>query len=126
MATKSQTTKKTVERFNDVKFVSYNLTKDQIKELKSMPFELADIDTTFLRLLQEEYKVTFRWDDYNQCYACWLIPSGDKHVNAGMILSGRGSTPLKALKQALYIHYQIFGGEWGAWRDTSKGEDIDD
>jgi len=126
MATKTQTTKKAAERFNDVKFVSYNLTKDQTKELKAMPYELADIDTTFLRLLQEGYKVTFRWDEYNQCYACWLIPSGDTHDNAGYILAARGSTPIKALKQAGYIHWNVFEQLWSEWYQAKNGEEIDD
>jgi len=117
---------KPTPNFPQATFVSYTLSEDQRKELKKTLFSFDEIDSQMLKLLEEDYKITFRPDTFNKCHACWLIPAGDKHSNAGMILSGRGSTPLKALKQALYIHYQIFDGEWGAWRDTSKGEDIDD
>ena len=121
------TAKKTPQpQFPQAQFVSYTLSDDQRKELKKTIFSAEEYDSQMLKLEEEDYKITFRPDTFNKCHAVWIIPTGEKHVNAGMILSGRGSTPLKALKQALYIHYQIFDGEWGAWRDTSKGEDIDD
>lgn len=112
--------------FPQASFISYTLSKEQRAELKKTLFSFDEIDSQMLKLEEDGYKITFRPDDFNKCHAVWLIPSGEKHPNTGMILSGRGSTPLKALKQALYIHYQVFDGEWGAWKDESKGEDIDD
>lgn len=112
--------------FDKAVFVSYTLSKEQKADLKKTAFTFDEMDSQMLRLAEEGYKITFRDDDFNDCKACWLIPTGDKHPNAGMILSGRGSTPLKALKQAMYIHYQVFDSEWGEWRNEAKGEDLDD
>jgi len=112
--------------FAKATFVSYTLSKEQKAELKKSVFSFDEIDSAMLRLAEEGYKITFRDDEFNDCKACWLIPFGEKHPNEGMILSGRGSTPLKALKQAMYIHYQVFDSEWGEWRNEAKGEELDD
>ena len=126
MSQSTKSNKSKTPRFNEAKFITYSLSKEQTKELKAMPFEMADLDTTFLRLLEEGYKITFRWDEYNQCYACWLIPPNENHPNVGYILSARGSTPVKALKQAGYIHWNIFDKDWSEWYQAKPGEDIDD
>lgn len=120
------TKKPTKPAFDKATFVSYTLSKEQKAELKKSTFTFDQMDSEMLRLAEAGYKITFRDDDYNSCKACWLIPTGDNHDNAGMILSGRGSTPLKALKQAMYIHYQVFDGQWGEWRNEERGEDLDD
>lgn len=112
--------------FDRATFVSYTLSKEQKAELKATQFTLEQMDSQMLKLEEGGYKITFRPDEFNSCHAAWIIPTGEKHPNAGMILSGRGSTPLKALKQAMYIHYQVFDGEWGEWRNEAKGEDLDD
>jgi hypothetical protein len=117
---------KNAPQFDKATFVSYTLSKEQRSELKATVFTLDQMDSQMLKLEEEGYKITFRPDDFNSCHAAWIIPTGDKHPNSGMILSGRGSTPLKALKQALYIHYQVFDSEWGDWRNEAKGEDLDD
>jgi hypothetical protein len=112
--------------FNQAQFVSYSLTEKERKTLKAMPFELVDVDTLLLRLAEDGYRITFRWDEYHSCHACWMIPVGEANPNNGFILSGRGSTPLKALKQAAWIHYQLFDGLWAAHYKADRDEDIDD
>lgn len=96
-------------------FVDPNLSESEKKELKATPFTITDFDNFLARLFETDYKVTLSVDKKNGTYAAWLIPQGEKHLNAGMLLSGRGSTPHKAIKQALFKHYRMFdGGFWGA------------
>lgn len=107
---------------NGISWVNYTLSAEQKSELKSQSF---DADGALIRLTEENMKVTLAYDDFNECYSCFLIPKGDDHRNAGCILSGRGSTPIKALKQAAYMHWQIFDGDWSDARRPSR-EEIDD
>jgi len=106
----------------DVVWVNYNLTDEQRAELKASSF---DCDNALLRLCEENYKITVSYDAFAKCFACFLIPKGNEHKHTGMILSGRGSTPIKAIKQTAYIHWNIYDGDWSDYaRPTSR--EIDD
>jgi hypothetical protein len=98
---------------------------EQKKEIKAWLPTFDEIDNLLLKLCEEGYRVTLRFDDRNDAFACWINPTGDEHLNAGLTLSGRGSTPLKALKQALYIH-NLFEGDWANNYAQFKQEDLDD
>lgn len=119
---KPATTDRPVKNQSDVSWVNYTLSSEQKAELKSQDF---DFDNALVRLTEENLKVTLAYDDRNECYAAYLIPKNPEHKNAGCILSGRGSTPVKALKQAAYIHWQIFDGDWSDAR-TPAHDVIDD
>ena len=110
------------KRDSGVSWVNYTLSADQKAELKSQTF---DFDNALLRLTEEGMKVTIAYDDFNECYSCYLIPKSPDHTNAGCILSGRGSTPIKAVKQAAYIHWNIFDGNWSDARQSRRDE-LDD
>lgn len=114
--------KKPPAKTSDIVWVNYSLSDEQKQELKSQVF---DFDTALTRLTEEDMKVTISYDSYNECYSCFLIPKNPESVNYGAILSGRGSTPIKAVKQAAYLHWQIFEGNWSDGR-LSKKEVIDD
>ena len=105
-----------------VVWVNYNLSDEQKAELKASSF---DADNALLRLCEENYKVTVSHDAFASCFACFLVPKGVEHKHAGMILSGRGSTPIKAIKQAAYLHWQIFDGNWSDYARPATKE-IDD
>lgn len=107
---------------SDIAWVNYNLSDEQKSELKAQTF---DLDDALLKLTEEDLKVTISYDGYNECYACFLIPKNPSDPNFGAILSGRGSTPAKSVKQACYIHWQIFDRNWSDGR-LSKREAIDD
>lgn len=115
-------TERPVKKDSGVSWVNYTLSTDQKAELKAQTF---DFDNALLRLTEEGLKVTIAYDDYNECYSCYLIPKNPDHPNAGCILSGRGSTPIKAVKQAAYIHWNIFDCDWSDARQ-SKREELDD
>lgn len=107
---------------NDIAWVNYNLSDEQKAELKAQNFNL---DNALVRLTEEDMKVTISFDSYNECYACFLIPKSQTDPNFGAILSGRGSTPAKAVKQACYIHWNIFDRNWSDGR-LPRREVIDD
>ena len=113
-------------RFNDTVFISFPLSEEQKQEIKRVTFNLDDVDSAVIRLCEENYKVSFSFDEYSSAYAVFITPKGDKHRNAGFILTGRGSSPHKALKQAYYVHTSLFDGDWSGWKDERRNADLDD
>lgn len=114
------------ERFNDVRFVQYELSAEEKKQCKSWCTSFEEIDTLLLRLMEGGYRASEKWDDYGKCFAAFIQTFDTKHPHFGCILTGRGSTPLKALKQALFKHYVVFDEEWGSWLEARGGVEIDD
>ena len=47
-------------------------------------------------------------------------------ANGGLILTGRGSTPFKSLKQLLFKHYNVMGERWETFETPPRSKDIDD
>jgi len=113
-------------RFNDVVFISFPLSEEQKSEIKIAAWDLEDMDNALITLAEQDYKTTTSYDDYSASYACFVTPKGDKHKNAGFILTGRGSSPHKAVKQAFYVHMVLFEGDWTGWQDTRRTADLDD
>lgn len=111
--------------FKQSEFINYPLSAEQKKEIKAWRPDLADYDDMMLKLEETGYRISFRWDERNEAHACWVNPVAEDHPNAGLTLSGRGSTPLKAFKQAMYIH-NLFEGDWASNYNQYKAEDLDD
>lgn len=112
--------------FVPAKFVNYSLSAEQKKELKATELTLEYADDIMTKLTEANYKVTFSYDDFGECFAAHIVPKGGQHKNAGFILAGRGSTPLKALKQAAYMHWQIFDEDWSEFYSAKGREALDD
>jgi len=118
--------KSNTPRFNDVTFVNWALSDQEKVDVKAWNFTHDDLNEALIALVEGGYKVTFSYDTFNTCYSCAFVPTKDAKSNQGYILSGKGSTPLKAFKQCAYIHYHIMGEEWAAYSTARRGEVIDD
>lgn len=113
-------------RFNDAKFVNWSLTAEEKVACKEWLVVDGDVDNALLTFIEEGNKVTCSYDSFRSCFTASLIPSDDKSPNKGYILSGKGSTPLKAIKQALFVNYRIMDGEWSTYSTASYAEELDD
>lgn len=122
MATKDKKPS-TVNGFTQSKFINYSLTDAQKKEIKAWSPTQEELDDLLNTLVEGDYKVTFSYDDYNECHSCAIVPKGEKHVNTGYILTGKGSTPFKALKQVSWIHFKVLDGAWFE-HFTARGREI--
>jgi len=123
MATKKQSKAK---RPDFKGFVNYPLSTDEKAAIKAISLTLDDYENFLIKLSEEGYKITISYDAFNQCYSCFLMHKDADHTNAGYMLSGKGSTPLKAFKQCSYIHYQIFDEDWSAHFAPQNRDEIDD
>lgn len=112
----------------DVYFVNYDLRKEEKAKFKKwVTSEGQKLDEMLLRLCEGEYQLSIKYDDYNTCYAAFISPRGDKaKINEGLILTGRGSSPLMAIMGVLFRHYVLFEGEWSSHK-SNKGsvDDVD-
>lgn len=106
-------------------FVNLDLSKQQKETLKKAEFTLDHVEDCLVKLNEAGYKVSFNFDSFNDCYGCFIMPATEKSPNAGYILPGRGSTPIKALKQAYYKHSVLLEGDWSE-ASIGKKEEIDD
>lgn len=127
MATKQKlTVRPATSSYEQATFVQRELTAEEGQKCKA--WELSEVDAfdALFKLTEAYYKVTMRFDEYHHMFGCWLMPPKTDSSNAGLILTGRGSTPLKALKQALYKHYVLFQEVWPKERDERGEYEIDD
>jgi hypothetical protein len=113
-------------RFNDVIFVNWSLSSDEKAACKAWQLSMEDFDNALATIIEGGYKTTLSYDSFRSCYTASIVPSKDAKSNQGYILTGKGSTATKALKQALYIHFHVMGEEWAAYSTAKAVEDLDD
>lgn len=85
-------------------FVRYELDEAQIKQCREWVLDWETLDDLLLKLHEYEYKFVLKWDAYNSCYQAMMSTDNKFQPNYNLGLVGRGSTPLKALKQVLFKH----------------------
>lgn len=114
------------ERFNDVRFVNYELSADERAACKAWQTGPGDVDSAALRFCEQGYRFSVKWDDYSHSFACFAQAVLPTSGNAGLMLTGRGSSPFKAVKQAMFKHFMIFDEEWGGFAETRVTQELDD
>lgn len=113
-----------VPGWKPAQFVSVTLTDEDKLAVKSAPNTFETLDESLVAMLHDGYSFKLKSDVFNGCFACYVSPP-DSSANSGWMLTGRGSTPLKAVKQALYIHRVVLDGDWPDVNEPRRGE-LDD
>lgn len=102
-------------------FINYDLTVNEAADCKAWILTIDELDSYALKMVEEGYNITLNYDQRNHAYGCFIKCRDAGMENEGRILTGRGSTPFKALKQALYKHHFIFKGVWGSYDVLNNG-----
>jgi hypothetical protein len=112
---KSRQTK--APRFDRSRFIQYELDVAEQAECKGWDVSPSDQWSEVSALVDSGYTVSLKFDTFSEAYACF-IRGGDKDgdPNSGLILSGRGSTPAKAFKQACFKNAKI-GPDWSEFAE---------
>lgn len=113
-------------RFNDVKWINWALTAEEKAIIKAWVLTIEEMDDLELKAIQAGHKITTSYDNYGDCFTASIVPTQDSKTNQGYILTGKGSTPFKARKQALYVHNYIFNGDWSSYSTGAGKEELDD
>lgn len=107
-------------------FVRYELAPDQVQACKAWEVTPDMVWDMLEKLIEANYAIALRWDDYTHCYACWVAAKKGHVDHDGFTLSGRGSTAWKAAKQVLYKHYVCLQEVWPIGDVTNRQLEIDD
>lgn len=105
----------------DSEFINLELDKKQTASYREWRNDLENVLNLWLELVEAGYRVNSKYDDYSSACAVFIIPT-ESTENGGYILTGRGSTPYRALTEALYKHSEILHGDWSQGR---KEEPLD-
>jgi len=111
--------------FQKSEFINYDLSKTEKEACKAWDMSLSELDLMMQKLNESSYKISVGWDNYSRAFASFLVPQDAQMENYGLILTGRGTTPVKAIKQVLFKHYNVLGDDW---TNFSRGdhEPLDD
>lgn len=108
-------------------YINFKLTEEDRGMIREWCTEAADLWEQIARLLDSQYQFKCAYDKNNDCYACYV--SGHWQLNkpdAKWTLVGRGSSWEKAVRQALWIHFEGLSGEWSTIkRQTERTKDWD-
>ena len=107
-------------------FVQYELSTEQQVACKAASISMDDMSSYLQRYMEAGYKLSVRYDERTEAIAAWLIAPDEGDQNAGLILSGRGSSAMKAVKQLLWKDAECVHGEWFKFTGPSRSVDIDD
>lgn len=109
----------------DSEFVNYELTVEQVQAYRKWRQDLDNVDLMWKEACENGYRFSTKYDDYSSAFAVFMLP-GSGTENDGFILTGRGGTPLRALCECLYKHFEVLGGDWRTVRRSSVSTDDPD
>lgn len=108
-------------------FLNLNLTDEDKSIIKSTAYDEATWQGDLEKWIDNGFKFTFSADTYNHCFQVVGTRQDKEHVDFGIFLSGRGSTPIKSFKQWVYMQTRLVGdADWVDLLDTASKFEIDD
>jgi len=108
-------------------FLNIDLSDEDRSIIKSTVYDDAEWHGDIHKWIDNGFKFTFGYDNYNHCFSVIGARNDREHLDAGILLTGRGSTPSKAFKQWVYIQTRLVGdATWTELLDTGVTQEIDD
>lgn len=92
-------------------FVRFELTKEQTQAMKSWFSEPNAFERTLEAFLDDDYKITLSRDFNNHAYVARATINDSSSSNSGLMLTGRASTPDRAMAEVLFKH-GLLGSDW--------------
>jgi len=128
LSTKKTTKKPTNSAPSPFKgFINFNLNEDDKATIKATTLTSDEFVALLDQFADDGFKLTLSYDDYSQCYQCIGTRKDTEHPDYGVMLTGRGSTAMKAFKQWWYIVVNLIGeSSWVDWLKPNTRYEIDD
>lgn len=79
----------------------------------------------FNSMVDDGYKLSFKYDTYNECKSVFAMTDDAESPNYGLILVGRGGSAYSALVELLYKHIVMCDAHWPDPSERSAFEDWD-
>jgi hypothetical protein len=98
-------------------YISRDLTEEERIDAQHWCNTPEELWEQVARLLDSQMQFKVSYDKNNDCYACYI--SGHWQLNkpdSNWTLTGRGSSWDKAVRRALFIHFELLGGNWSEYK----------
>jgi len=112
--------------FSQKLWVQYELDKKERELVKLWKPSFDEADAQIAEAMGEIYRCGISYESERKCWLVVMQTKHDEGPHANLLLSARGSTPLKAFKQIIYKHLEIFRGKWPPRDDLEEKLVIDD
>lgn len=108
-------------------FLNIQLSDEDKSIIKSAAYDEATYASDLEKWIDNGFKFTFSSDDFNHCFQVIGTRQDKEHVDYGILLTGRGSTPVKALKQWVYVQTRLIAeSDWASLLEEPIKREIDD
>lgn len=108
-------------------FLNINLSDEDKAIIKSAAYDESAYASDLEKWIDSGFKFTFQYDDYSHCFLVIGTPQAKDHEDFGILMAGRGSTPIKAFKQWVYIQTRKVGdSDWTQLLKMPTQFEIDD
>lgn len=110
---KKGTTSNGSNSFGGYVFINVPLNASDVERVAALLPDFTNCLTELLAVLDEGYKLSHSYDAKNHSYIASLTDSREDSVYHKHTLSGRGSSPFKALVALYYKHVVVAQQDWG-------------
>lgn len=108
-------------------FINITLSDEDKAIIKATAYDMAEWSADIDKWIDNGFKFTFSDDSYNHCFQVIGTRQQSDHEDFGILLTGRGSTAIKAFKQWVYIQTRLIGDlTWTEMLKPAKQFEIDD
>lgn len=112
MAGKSVSKKGGNEWNSDVSYADVRLSSaDKDAFLNWTKGVSQDFSTALTMVLDESYRVTFKYDYNNSCHVCTFTQQDNKHHNRGLAIMSRSDEPEEAFWLNVYKVHVLYEGQ---------------
>lgn len=98
--------------FKEKLWVRYELDEKERELVKQWKPKLDELDQQILQAIGTVYRCGVSFDNARNCWLVVMQTKSPEGEHSDLLLSARGSTPLKAFKQLVYKHLELFQGKW--------------
>lgn len=111
---------------DQVLFVNYDLTDEERASCKRYLDSAEQWAAAVEAVVVAGYALSVKPEGDGEAFAAFLRAPSRDCDNSGLILSGRGSTPVKAVRQVLFKHLRVMAEDWRPYLVDRRRDIIDD
>lgn len=103
-------------------YVPVYIDDDTKKAIKAKLGTPKDLLLRLEKYLEDGYKFTLSWDDYNSCISASLFDTDSKRPTGGYILSAKHVDMVVALTTLVHLHEIVYPDGWDVERANTGNQ----